>query len=157
MSALDRQRSRRAMQAAAGRLGRPTGAARGRRRATSPAGTPPRLVGLPHAVLGTGEVVHLASTFRSRLRGLLGTDDLPPHHGLLLTSTRSVHTLGMRMPLDLVWVGADGDLVGLDEDVVPGERRRCRAAWGVLEVRAGSGPRFAALVREGAVAMMGTH
>jgi uncharacterized protein len=145
------------MQAAAGRLGRPAGGRRGRRRASSPAGTPPRLVGLPHVVLGTGEVVHVASTFRTRLRGLLGSDEIAPHHALLLTSTRSVHTLGMRMPLDLVWVDATGGLVGMDEAVVPGQRRRCSGAWGVLEVASGSGPRFAALVREGAVAMMTGH
>ncbi|MBO9533538.1 MAG: DUF192 domain-containing protein [Solirubrobacteraceae bacterium] len=143
------------MEAAAGRLGRP--AKRARKRQVSPVGTPPRLDGLPHVVLGTGEVVHVAGTFRSRLRGLLGTDEIPPHHALLLTSTRSVHTLGMRMPLDLVWFDADGALVGLDEGVTPGQQRRCKSAWGVLEVASGSGPRFAALVREGAVAMMTGH
>ncbi len=156
MSALDRIRPRRALSAAAATFGRPA-PRRGRRPASSPAGTPTRLIGLPHVVLGSGEVVHVAATFRSRLRGLLGTDSLPRHHALLLTKTRSVHTLGMRMRLDLVWVDADGDLVGLDEDVAPGEHRRCRGAWGVLEVASGSGPRFAALVREGAVAMMDGH
>lgn len=157
MSAQDRTRSRRAMEAAAERLGRPSVGLRVRRRATSPAGTPPRLVGLPHTVIGSGEVVHVASTFRTRLRGLLGTEELPAHHALLLTSTRSVHTLGMKMPLDLVWVDDLGGLVRLDEGIEPGQQRRCRAAWGVLEVAAGSGPRFAALVREGAVAMMTGH
>lgn len=156
MSAPGRARPRRAMRAAAVRLGLP-GAARRRRDAISPAGTPTRLIGLPYVVLGTGEVVHVAATFRSRLRGLLGTDALPRHHALLLTSTRSVHTLGMRMPLDLVWVDRSGGVVGLDEGVVPGQHRRCRAAWGVLEVASGSGPRFAALAREGAVAMMTGH
>lgn len=157
MSALDRTRPKRAMQAAAGRLGRSSGVPRVRRRATSPAGTPPRLVGLPHVVLGSGEVVHVAGTFRSRLRGLLGTDELPPHHALLLTRTRSVHTLGMRMPLDLVWVAPDGGVARLDEGIEPGQHRRCPHAGAVLEVAAGSGPRFATLVREGAVAMMNRH
>ena len=101
--------------------------------------------------------MHVAATFRSRLRGLLGTDELPAHHALLLTNTRSVHTLGMRMPLDLVWIDEAGALVRLDEGIAPGQRRRSGAAWGVLEVAAGSGPRFAALVREGAVAMMTGH
>jgi uncharacterized membrane protein (UPF0127 family) len=145
------------MRAAAVRLGLPASRRRRRPRASSPAGTPTRLIGLPHVVLGTGEVIHIAATFRSRLRGLLGTASLPRHHALLLTSTRSVHTLGMRMPLDLVWVDASGALVGLDEGVAPGEHRRCRGAWGVLEVASGSGPRFAALAREGAVAMMTEH
>ncbi len=156
MSVLDRLRPRRALSVAAVVLGR---SARGRRRrdAISPAGTPARLVGLPFVVIGTGEVVHIAATFRSRLRGLLGTDALPRHHALLLTKTRSVHTLGMQMPLDLVWVGPQGELVGLDEHVEPGQHRRCKGAWGVLEVASGSGPRFASLVREGAVAMMDGH
>ena len=157
MSERGRGPPRRARHDAASRFGRGEPALRARPRATSPAGTPPRLIGLPHAVLGTGEVVHVANTFRTRLRGLLGTDELAPHHALLITSTKSVHTLGMRMPLDLVWVGADGELVGLDEAVRPGQQRRCKGAWGVLEVASGSGPRFAALVREGAVAMMIEH
>lgn len=157
MSARDRARPRRAMHAAVARLGRGEIALRARPRATPPAGTPPRLVGLPHTVLGTGEVVHVAGTFRSRLRGLLGTAELAPHHALLITATRSVHTLGMQMRLDLVWVDAAGGLLGLDEGVGPGQQRRCKGAWGVLEVAAGSGPRFAALVREGAVAMMIEH
>ncbi|MFT4035402.1 MAG: DUF192 domain-containing protein, partial [Patulibacter sp.] len=123
----------------------------------SPAGTPPRLVGLPHIVLGSGEVIHIAASFRSRLRGLLGTDQLPPHHALLLTRTRSVHTVGMRIDLDLVWVGRKGELAGLDEGIGPGMQRSRRGAWGVLEVASGSGPRFAALVQEGAVAMMTEH
>ncbi len=113
----------------------------------APVGTPERLTGLPHVVLGTGEVVHIAGTFRRPVRGLLGTDELPPHHALLLTSTRSVHTLGMRMPLDLVWFDAAGGLVGLDEAVRPGLQRRCKAASGCssrLRKRAalcGIGPR----------------
>ncbi len=156
MSVLDRIRPRRALSAAAASFGRQA-RARGRRGAISPAGTPTRLIGLPYVVIGTGEVVHIAGTFRSRLRGLLGTDALPRHHALLLTNTRSVHTLGMRMPLDLVWVDGAGALVGLDEGVTPGQQRRCKDAWGVLEVASGSGPRFAALVREGAVAMMNGH
>jgi uncharacterized membrane protein (UPF0127 family) len=142
--------------AAATRLGRQ---GRGRRRpvAATPAGTPPRLSSLPHVVLADGVVIHVARTFRTRLTGLLGTDELPVDHALLLTRTRSIHMLGMRMTLDLVWLDARGHPVRVDPSVAPGERRRCKGARSVLEVAEGEGQRFATLVRAAGVAMITGH
>jgi uncharacterized membrane protein (UPF0127 family) len=42
-----------------------------------------------------------------RMRGLLGTDALPPGHGLLLAPARQVHTFGMRYPIDVVFCTGD--------------------------------------------------
>lgn len=143
------------MRAAASRLGRPGRVPRGGR--VSPAGTPAHLRRLPHVVLSTGEVIHVARTFRTRLRGLLGTTELPRDHALLLTRTRSIHMLGMRMPLDLVWLDAQGRPVRVDPGVEPGERRRCKEARSVLEVAVGEGDRFATLVHAAGVAMITGH
>jgi uncharacterized membrane protein (UPF0127 family) len=108
-------------------------------------------------VLSGGEVLHVARTFRSRLRGLLGTDLLPTGHALLLTRTRSIHMIGMRLTLDLVWLDARGVPVRVDHAVAPGQRRRCPAARSVLETPLGEGDRFADLVRAAGVAMITGH
>lgn len=78
-----------------------------------------------------------------RLRGLLGRRGLPDRRGLWLR-TRSVHTVGMRFALDLVWIDRDGRVVRVDRGVGPGRIRGCRTAHGVIELRAGDGPVLAA-------------
>ena len=52
-------------------------------------------------VLATLEV---ASTFGERLRGLLGRDGIDG--ALLIEGARSVHTLGMRFPIDVAYLDA---------------------------------------------------
>lgn len=79
----------------------------------------------------------------ARARGLLGRPGLPARHGLWLR-TRSVHTVGMRFALDLVWIGRDGAVVRIDRDVAPGRVRGCAGACGVVELSAGDGPALAA-------------
>ncbi|MEN0015245.1 MAG: DUF192 domain-containing protein [Solirubrobacteraceae bacterium] len=157
MSVSARTRPRRVLAAAASRLGRPAAPGIRAARGPVPAGTPHHLRQLPSAVLGGGEVIHVARTFRARLRGLLGTDVLPSGHALLLTRTRSIHMLGMRLTIDLVWLDAEGRPVRVDHAVAPGSHHRCRAARSVLETPSGEGDRFAALVRAGGVAMITGH
>jgi uncharacterized protein len=101
-----------------------------------------RLGSLPAVELEGGLVVHVAAGPFARLRGLAGLDDLPGEHGLLLPHTRSVHTFGMRFPLDLVWLDRDGSIVMMQGGVAPRRHAMARSARSVLEVRAGWGPRF---------------
>lgn len=82
----------------------------------------------------------------ARARGLLGRRGLPDRHGLWL-GTRSVHTVGMRFALDLVWVDGDGVVVRVDADVGPGRVRTCLAARGVIEVAAGGAAALIAAAR----------
>jgi uncharacterized membrane protein (UPF0127 family) len=74
----------------------------------------------------------------ARLLGLAGLRGLPPDVGLLLPRTRSVHTLGMRFALDLVWLDGDGSVVRVDRRVGPWRVRGCRAARAVIELPAGA-------------------
>jgi uncharacterized membrane protein (UPF0127 family) len=101
-----------------------------------------RLDPLPAIALRDGLTVHVAAGPFARLRGLAGLEDLPGEHGLLLPRTRSVHTLGMRFALDLVWLGRDGAVVGIDEAVSPRRHAMARSARSVVEVRAGWAQRF---------------
>lgn len=90
-----------------------------------------------------------AATPLARLRGLAGIapDAVDAATALLLPRTRSVHTAGMRFPLDLVWI-ADGRVVRVDHGVTPGRLRWCLAAREVLELPAGTAS--AARLRPGA-------
>ena len=49
--------------------------------------------------------VEVASTFTTRLKGLLGRDSF--EGALLLRPAKSVHTLGMRFPVDVAHLDAD--------------------------------------------------
>jgi uncharacterized membrane protein (UPF0127 family) len=73
------------------------------------------------------------------MRGLLGRDDLPVGHGLLIEACGSVHTVGMRFVLDVVFLDAAWCVRRVCRQVPPGRW----LVWGgwcglrALEVRAG--------------------
>ena len=46
----------------------------------------------------------VARTFWTRLVGLIGRRSLPKGHGLVITPCRSVHTMFMRFPIDVIYV-----------------------------------------------------
>ena len=82
--------------------------------------------------------VRTAGTFRSRLAGLLGTAAIGEDEGLWIVPCRSVHTLGMRYPIDVAFLDARGIVVGTLEGFPPNRIGRIfRGARGALELRAG--------------------
>jgi uncharacterized membrane protein (UPF0127 family) len=109
-----------------------------------------RFEGLERRELAGGLTILVARTRRARWRGLARLDALAPDHALLLERCRSVHTVGMRFALDLVWIDADGASVRLDPAVAPRRLRGCRHARAVIECSAGDGERFAAALAAGA-------
>jgi uncharacterized membrane protein (UPF0127 family) len=111
---------------------------------------PPRLAALPVRSLAGGLRVAVASSWPARLRGLAGLAALPPDLGLELPRCRSVHTLGMRFALDLVWLDGDGAVVRVDRGVAPLRLRSCGRARSVVEVVAGQGDAFAAALQTAA-------
>jgi uncharacterized protein len=76
--------------------------------------------------------VVVARSRRARLLGL-ALRRRPPAHALLLPRCRSVHTFGMRFPLDLIWLDREGRVLRVDEAVPPCRVRSCRRAAAVLE------------------------
>jgi len=94
-------------------------------------------------VLPGGLRLARACTALERLRGLAGLAALGPDHALHLPSCRSVHTLGMRFALDLVWLDGTGTVVRIDRDVAPRRLRSCVRARGVVETAAGRGGAWA--------------
>ena len=97
---------------------------------------PRRLRRLPSHARGDGLVVVTARGFRARLLGLAFLRGLPPDYALLIPRCRSVHTFGMRFPLDLTWLDASGRAIRRDASVGPCRLRRCRGAHAVLETAA---------------------
>lgn len=86
-----------------------------------------------------GDRVRTARTFLSRLVGLLGTTAIAEGEGLWIVPCRSVHTVGMRYPIDVVFLDARGVVVGILEGLLPNRVGRVvRDARGALELRAGT-------------------
>lgn len=85
---------------------------------------------------GLCEHAHVAATPLARLRGLAGLARLPAGHGLLIPRCRSVHTLGMRFALDVLFL--DDELAPLmpARRVAPGRVVFAWRASAVLELPA---------------------
>ena len=74
----------------------------------------------------------IAESMLDRMRGLLGRDALLPNHGLLITHCPSIHMVGMRFPIDAIFIANDGEVVRITRDIQPGR----------LMVSGGSGARL---------------
>ena len=93
-----------------------------------------RLDRLPARVLDDGLIGHEATTLRARLLGLALTRRAPPPgHALLIPHCRSVHTFGMRFPLDVTFLDEHGRPLRAERDVPPRRVLYERAAFAVLE------------------------
>jgi hypothetical protein len=85
-----------------------------------------------------GDKVRTASTLLARFVGLLGTAAIAEGEGLWIVPCRSVHTLGMRYPIDVAFIDARGVVVGILEGLPPNRVGRVfREARGALELPSG--------------------
>jgi uncharacterized membrane protein (UPF0127 family) len=94
-------------------------------------------------LLRDGEVLaslEVADERGARRKGLLGRDSI--EGALLLVPARSVHSIGMRFPIDVAWL--DADLTVLRTQRLPRNRmaRPVLRAHSVLEAEAGSFARW---------------
>jgi uncharacterized membrane protein (UPF0127 family) len=87
---------------------------------------PRRLVRDRHVPVATG--------FRARALGLSLLDRRDAGPGLLIPRCASVHTFGMRFPLDIHFLDADGNLLSSRLAVPPRRFVAHRGAAAVLEV-----------------------
>jgi uncharacterized membrane protein (UPF0127 family) len=101
-----------------------------------------RLERMGPVALAGGLRVATARRFRDRLVGLAGLDELPAGWALRIPGCRSVHTLGMRFPVDLIFLDAHGRVVRVAPGIPPRRLRTCRRAQAVLELRSGEAERF---------------
>lgn len=80
-----------------------------------------------------------ARTFWPRLAGLLGRRSLEAGDGLLIEPCRSVHTMFMRFPIDVVYVDGDMAVVKTVEDLRPFRASGAmRSAHSAIELPSGT-------------------
>ena len=103
-----------------------------------------RLARLPTFTLDDGAVVHQATTAAARLLGLAFLPSLAEGHALLIPRCRSVHTFGMRFPIDVAFLDGCGRPLRVERGVRARRILACRGAFAVLETRAGEVERFLA-------------
>src|SRR5262245_57294244 len=83
------------------------------------------------------ERLRVADTHWTRLRGLLGTADLPAGDGLWIRPCRQVHMFGMRYAIDVIFLDGAQHVVELVADLRPWRvSPLVRAATSVIEVPA---------------------
>ncbi|MBN1781049.1 DUF192 domain-containing protein [bacterium] len=87
--------------------------------------------------------VQSARSLLSRLTGLLGTVSPPEGHGLHIVHCSSIHTFGMKYPIDVLFLDREQRIVRICREVGP--NRTCKAPAGarsVVELAPGTANRF---------------
>lgn len=83
--------------------------------------------------------VRRADTFFSRLVGLLSRKFLDPDEGLVIVPCTSIHTLGMKFAIDVVFIDKENKVLGVAASVVPNRIRVApKGTWAVLELADGN-------------------
>jgi hypothetical protein len=85
-----------------------------------------------------GECVEAANTSTKRRKGLLGRDQLLPGTGLWISPCESVHTVGMRFAIDLVYIDKKNRVRKISNSVPPWRLSACLTAHSVIELPAGT-------------------
>jgi uncharacterized protein len=62
-----------------------------------------------------------AYSFLARLRGLLFAPPIKPGQGLLIKPCNSIHMIGMKYAIDVVFLDKQNRVVGLVENIGPGK------------------------------------
>jgi uncharacterized membrane protein (UPF0127 family) len=97
-----------------------------------------RIVNLTRGTL-LGTRIELADNWWGRFRGFLGRERPREGQGILLAPCSAVHTYGMKFDLDLIFVGACGEVLAVAEQLEPGKTSgRVPGSRYVLEVPAGT-------------------
>ena len=85
---------------------------------------------------GTCSAIVIAASFRARFVGLLSSRVCAHGEILVLTSCHSIHTFGMREPIDVAFVDASAQVVAAYRALPPCRLRSNQQAVAVLERRA---------------------
>ena len=82
--------------------------------------------------------LEVADNGATRRKGLLGRSDLPAGEGLWIVPCESVHTFGMKFPIDLVYLDRKKKVKKVRSDVQPWRLSACLSAHSVLELASGT-------------------
>lgn len=84
------------------------------------------------------ERVRLAATSSARRKGLLGIGKLSAGAGLWIAPCEAIHTFGMQMPIDAIFIDRKYQVRKLRPYLAPSRISICLAADSVLELEAGT-------------------
>jgi uncharacterized membrane protein (UPF0127 family) len=82
--------------------------------------------------------VEVADQGATRRKGLLGRDGLAAGEGLWIVPCESVHTFGMRFPIDLVYLDRHKKVKKVRSGVPPWRLSACLSAHSVVELASGT-------------------
>ena len=83
--------------------------------------------------------VEVARSWRARMIGLLGREALPTGQALVIPRCDSIHTVGMRFPIDAIFVDQHWRVVKILSALRPGRvPLPAWRAWAVVEMAVGS-------------------
>lgn len=102
-----------------------------------------RIISITNLTTGwiMAEKVQVAETMADRIKGLLGTSQLPIGCGLLLIPCRSIHTIGMVYAIDVLFLDAGYNVLKVVGDLKPMRTAACWAGEMTLELPAGMAAR----------------
>ncbi len=79
------------------------------------------------------------SSFLHRAVGLLARTTIRPDEGVWITSCRAIHTIGMRVAIDVIFVNSEGRVIRAVHDVKPNRiALSCPGAKAVVELGSGA-------------------
>jgi len=84
------------------------------------------------------ECVDVADRGEKRRKGLLGREQLALGEGLWILPCEAVHTVGMRFPIDLVYLDRQHRVKKIKSAVPPWRLSACLSAHSILELAAGA-------------------
>lgn len=82
--------------------------------------------------------ISLAGTSAARRKGLLGTGSLGPGSGLWIAPCEAIHTFGMKMSIDAIFLDREHRVTKLKADLRPSRVSICLSACSVLELEVGT-------------------
>jgi len=96
-----------------------------------------RHAGAPDQMLATH--ARIAEHLLERVVGLLGRASLEAGEALVFPRCRAIHTVGMRFPIDVMFIDQAWRVVALNPSVPPGRLLGpIRSAWGTIEMASGA-------------------
>lgn len=82
--------------------------------------------------------VQVAGTSSARRRGLKGVTELEDGSGLWIAPCEAIHTIGMKIPIDVLFLSKDYRVRKISAGLGPRRISICLPAHSVLELRAGT-------------------
>ncbi len=79
----------------------------------------------------------IADSFKKRLIGLLGYREMPDDMAMILCGCHSIHTVGMKFPIDAVFLDQSGVVLSTFENMKPLKYASNAKAVHTLEISAG--------------------